>query len=205
MSISAIWRRKWSRRWIVSSASQREKDTFGRRRLARPLFARICADIPEQTGCCSGPVSDCFCPPALQHSQERSGECNCGRVRPVRRSRHLRMHYEWEHAVAAGNDPGEGNHLAVTKRTGDDLCAELALAPDVIKIDVEGHEVKVIKGLMETLRDGPTAGVSRAASAPASSRKETDLDELFATFDTRLATRRRGSAAEACPRRRFPA
>jgi FkbM family methyltransferase len=95
----------------------------------------------------------------------------------------LRMHYEWEHAVAAGNDPGEGKHLAVTKRTGDDLCAELALAPDVIKIDVEGHEVKVIKGLMQTLRQHRPLVFLELH--PRRIKQERDrLDELFATFDT---------------------
>ena len=68
----------------------------------------------------------------------------------------LEMHYEWEHAVAAGTgssaSTSHGRLLSVPKRTGDELCDELQFAPDVIKIDVEGHEVSVIRGLKQTLQ-----------------------------------------------------
>ncbi len=60
----------------------------------------------------------------------------------------VQMHYEWEHAVAAGaNEAGAAGALSVISKRGDDLCGSLAFAPDVIKIDVEGHEIKVLKGL----------------------------------------------------------
>jgi FkbM family methyltransferase len=58
----------------------------------------------------------------------------------------LVMHYEWEHAVAAPSGD-MSRKLKVTKVSGVDLCQKHAFAPDVIKIDVEGHEVKVLKGL----------------------------------------------------------
>jgi FkbM family methyltransferase len=61
----------------------------------------------------------------------------------------LDMHLEWEHAVAAGTDKANG--LIVEKRTGDDLCQSLRFEPDVIKIDVEGHELKVLRGLRATI------------------------------------------------------
>jgi FkbM family methyltransferase len=64
----------------------------------------------------------------------------------------VRMHYEWEQAVAAGTTAGTAG-LSVEARTGDDLCASLGFRPDVIKIDVEGHEVKVLDGLKATIRD----------------------------------------------------
>ena len=64
----------------------------------------------------------------------------------------LAMHYEWEHAVAAGGDPG-GNIIHVPMTTGDELCQRLDFRPDVIKIDVEGHEIKVLKGLSEIIRE----------------------------------------------------
>jgi FkbM family methyltransferase len=61
----------------------------------------------------------------------------------------LRMHYEWEQAVAAGT--GEGPPLLIRKLSGDDLCRDLAFVPDIIKIDTEGHEVKIVHGLAETI------------------------------------------------------
>lgn len=64
----------------------------------------------------------------------------------------VRMHYEWEHAVAAGTEVEGPAGLLVEKRTADSLCASLNFDPDVIKIDVEGHEVKVLKGLRLTLQ-----------------------------------------------------
>jgi FkbM family methyltransferase len=63
------------------------------------------------------------------------------------RSGTLSMVYEWEHAVATLGEPT----LTARCRPGDDLCAELGFAPDVVKIDVEGHEVKVLRGLAQTL------------------------------------------------------
>lgn len=63
----------------------------------------------------------------------------------------LRMHYEWEHAVAAEVRDSGQSFLTVEKRTGDDLCQSLSFAPDAIKIDVEGHEVKVLKGLSHVI------------------------------------------------------
>jgi FkbM family methyltransferase len=65
----------------------------------------------------------------------------------------LSMHYEWEHAVAARSDNPKRKRLTMRKMTGDALCEELSFHPDVIKIDVEGHEVKVIKGLARELRE----------------------------------------------------
>ncbi|CAN5774390.1 hypothetical protein BH11VER1_BH11VER1_10870 [soil metagenome] len=63
----------------------------------------------------------------------------------------LLMHYEWEHAVAAETASLNKNYLSVVMKTGDDLCEACAFAPDVIKIDVEGHEVKVVKGLLKVI------------------------------------------------------
>ena len=64
----------------------------------------------------------------------------------------LAMHYEWEHAVAAGTDHGS-NIIVVPMTTGDNLCKSVDFRPDVIKIDVEGHEIKVLKGLAETIKE----------------------------------------------------
>lgn len=58
----------------------------------------------------------------------------------------LSMHYEWEHAVAApGGDMSR--KLKMRKISGTELCRQNNFVPDVIKIDVEGHEAKVLMGL----------------------------------------------------------
>jgi FkbM family methyltransferase len=59
----------------------------------------------------------------------------------------ISMYYEWEHAVAAPLDPQQKVSATCHKITGDSLCEQLGFLPDVIKIDVEGHEVKAIRGL----------------------------------------------------------
>lgn len=66
------------------------------------------------------------------------------------RSGVLKMHYEWEHAVSAQIDDPEQKALSVEMVTGDAWCQANQFSPDTIKIDVEGHELRVIRGLSET-------------------------------------------------------
>jgi len=66
----------------------------------------------------------------------------------------ISMYYEWEHAVAAPLTPDGEVATTVEKITGDALCERLGFVPDVIKIDVEGHEAKVIRGLAATIHQG---------------------------------------------------
>lgn len=62
----------------------------------------------------------------------------------------ITMRYDWEHLVAG---PQENSTLVcVEKRTGDYLCNWSDFKPDIIKIDVEGHELKVLRGLKETIK-----------------------------------------------------
>ncbi len=62
----------------------------------------------------------------------------------------LEMVFEWEHAVVTSS-PNSGSSIRVGAQTGDKLCEKNAFVPDVIKIDVEGHETAVFRGLSGTL------------------------------------------------------
>jgi FkbM family methyltransferase len=67
----------------------------------------------------------------------------------------LQMHYEGDELVAR-DIADDGRWVRVETRTGDSLCAAHSFAPDVVKIDVEGHEVSVVQGLRETIaQNGP--------------------------------------------------
>lgn len=63
----------------------------------------------------------------------------------------LQMHYEWEHAVAAGTASEHSASINVPAERGDDVCSRNLFTPDVIKIDVEGHEISVLRGLSSTI------------------------------------------------------
>jgi FkbM family methyltransferase len=64
----------------------------------------------------------------------------------------LAMKYEFEHAVVGEVLGANGPALLAEKTTGDLLCSRLGFRPDVIKIDVEGHEVKVLHGLTDVVK-----------------------------------------------------
>jgi FkbM family methyltransferase len=67
------------------------------------------------------------------------------------------------------NFPGSANQILedvpsaqsegtlVEATTLDDFCAKRGLIPNMVKVDVEGHEVEVIEGGMQTLRKSKTA------------------------------------------------
>jgi FkbM family methyltransferase len=69
------------------------------------------------------------------------------------RSGTLSMHFEWEHAVCAGTQFSGKDLLVVRKESADSLCSQQSFQPDVVKIDVEGHELNVLRGLTQVIRD----------------------------------------------------
>jgi len=71
----------------------------------------------------------------------------------------LRMSYSWHHLEASPEtgdpaDPaGAPEMLSIPLRTLDGLCDEMAFRPDVMKIDVEGYEIAVLRGAGRILRE----------------------------------------------------
>lgn len=61
------------------------------------------------------------------------------------------MLYEWGHVVSKSGFP-KSEPITVSTTTVDIHCAEQGLCPDVIKVDVEGHEAKTLAGMAATMR-----------------------------------------------------
>jgi FkbM family methyltransferase len=72
----------------------------------------------------------------------------CVNVALSHREGELRFTDYQERAVNRVVSPGEngGSELRVASRRFDDLCRELSVVPDFVKIDVEGHECGVLEG-----------------------------------------------------------
>lgn len=63
------------------------------------------------------------------------------------------MGYEWDHAVVKPTFFDVNTDIVAAEGTTvDAFCLEHALRPDVIKIDVEGHEIKVLRGMIDTMK-----------------------------------------------------
>lgn len=65
----------------------------------------------------------------------------------------LVMRYSWHHLEASPEAAGEPDAVEIPVRTLDDLREELGFHPDLVKIDVEGYEIAVLRGASRTLRE----------------------------------------------------
>ena len=63
----------------------------------------------------------------------------------------LRMQPCWHHLEAVPEGATSEGAVEVPLTTIDCLCGERGFAPDLVKIDVEGYELEVLKGARETL------------------------------------------------------
>ena len=61
----------------------------------------------------------------------------------------LKMKLKWHH-LEASVDPSEGD-IEVELQTLDSICAKHTMIPEVMKIDVEGYELEVLKGAEKCL------------------------------------------------------
>jgi len=67
----------------------------------------------------------------------------------------VRMRYSWHHLEAlppTANGEDGPETLSIPLRTLDGLCDELAFRPDILKLDVEGYEISVLRGAQRILR-----------------------------------------------------
>jgi FkbM family methyltransferase len=65
----------------------------------------------------------------------------------------LIMRSLWHHLLAAPEAVDDPEAVELPLRTLDSLCGELAFRPDMMKIDVEGYELAVLRGAREILRN----------------------------------------------------
>ncbi|HYF34722.1 MAG TPA: FkbM family methyltransferase [Prosthecobacter sp.] len=63
----------------------------------------------------------------------------------------VRMHFNWHHLEVVGAGQHREDDVDVKVKTLDELCARDGLQPDLVKIDVEGFELEVLKGAERAL------------------------------------------------------
>lgn len=61
------------------------------------------------------------------------------------------MHFNWHHLEVSGKGDEKLETVSVPVRPLDALCEESAVSPEVVKIDVEGFELEVLKGAQVVL------------------------------------------------------
>jgi FkbM family methyltransferase len=83
--------------------------------------------------------------------------------------------------------------------TVDAFLAERDVVPDFYKMDVEGHEIQILTGMMETLRASKSAGILMEVH-PTLYKKPRQMDKVLRdVFDTGFTPKYVVSAAVACP------
>lgn len=63
------------------------------------------------------------------------------------------MHFNWHHLEVSGKGDENLETVTVPVRPLDALCRESGITPEVVKIDVEGFELEVLKGADGVLRN----------------------------------------------------
>jgi FkbM family methyltransferase len=63
----------------------------------------------------------------------------------------LRMRFSWHHLEASPESTDDPDAISIPLRTLDDVREERAFRPDVMKVDVEGYEIFVLRGAQRIL------------------------------------------------------
>jgi hypothetical protein len=63
----------------------------------------------------------------------------------------VKMHYNWHHLEASSKSGSNSEDVEIPVRSLDEICAESGMSPEIIKVDVEGFELEVLKGAEESL------------------------------------------------------
>ncbi len=109
---------------------------------------------PEATALAMDPSPLAF--PILQNNLRLNPQC---RVTPLQiaagsASGELRMKLNWHHLeVIRDQNALESDQIKIVPvRRADSVCEEHNFEPDLIKVDVEGHELSVLQGIEKILR-----------------------------------------------------
>lgn len=63
----------------------------------------------------------------------------------------VRMHFNWHHLEASSKSSNQAGDVEIPVNPLDAICDDTGISPEVIKIDVEGFELEVLKGAEKSL------------------------------------------------------